>query len=320
MRNSYILLFLFISIKTSANIKNHSRRFHLGLTTASPSYQLSFTPEEVSTEQKVNFRPNILGLGGYRLTLFGFTLTYLEDAIRNEKDDIKFGKTSYEDIRLSTYWGNKEQWYINGYYTRYKGLYIDNSEEIDSNLSSIDPKIYNEDLEVFNAGGAILYTFKPSEYSLAAAYSQTSQQKKSGGSWLIRLSSDSTLIKDSTAIIPTQVRTLYGTDQNLIKTQFVSTTFQGGYGYTVVLSNFFLNLQGLYGVGIQNRKWTNEGEKNQSSNTNISKLSLWAALGYNGDDFFLTIKHLNDETKYETKSINIFSNLSWLQLDLGVRF
>ncbi|MCB0356327.1 MAG: DUF4421 family protein, partial [Bdellovibrionales bacterium] len=297
-----------------------SKRLHLGIISAAPSYQLSLTPEEESTQQKVNYKPNILALAGYRLTFLGLTVSYLQDVLRKPEDDEKFGKTSYEDIRLSTFLGKEDQWYINFYYTRYKGLYIDNSEEIDTALTDNDPKIYNEDLEIFNFGSAILYVFDANEYSVAAPYSQTAQQKDSGGSWLMRLSVDSSLIQDDSPIIPTQVRLLYGSDQNLVKARFISTILQGGYGYSLVWNNFYINLQGLVGVGVQNRDWTNENEAALSSLTNISKWSIWASVGYNSENFFVTLRQQNDETKYETKSINIFSNLSWWQIDLGVRF
>jgi hypothetical protein len=315
------LIFIFggFSLQSFAGVKDFSDDFAAAAVVQNHHYRLRFKPNVDTNNTLVQYRPNTKSLSGYQVSYWGLTVAYLRSNKLDDREKELKGKTSYEDLRAALFLGKKNQWTLFGYYNRFKGLYIDNSTEVDSSLSETDPKIQRRDISVFNTGASLMYIFKPDKFSAAAAFMQSAQQTSSGGSWLAMLSIDGTLFSGDQALIPTQVRSHFGSDANLIEGNFNTVSLAGGYGHSFVANNFFLTLTALVGYGIQYRSYKLEGQPSISGDSGTSKFSLGLSLGYNGKNFYAGASSIMDEVTYETESIEISNQLSSSRFFLGFR-
>ncbi len=315
-----LMFFLAVFQKANASSTDLSHSFGLGLIIASPNYGLGFKPSDETVDTELDYQANLKSLYGYQVSAFGFSLSYLTDQPTDTISEEAFGKTTYDEVRIGFYFGNRDQWYWNGYYTRYKGLYVENSVEVDNSLSSTDAKIQNPDIQVFTTGGGFLYIFDPVSYSAAAAFTQSAQQKTSGGSWLARFVGDHILVFDENKIIPEQVSSQYGVDKDLVEARFLSLSLQGGYGQTWVWNNFFFTAQLMFGPGAVVRSYKSADTETVHDQSSTSRLSFWVALGYNAEHFYLAYSSTQDSTSFRTASIRVSSTLMWSQVSVGFRF
>jgi len=318
-----ILICVFVLLPTHswAAVKDHSERFALAIISETPQYSLTIAPNQKNNNSdKVKYVPNVFATSGFQFTAFGFSVAYLQDVIPEEASEQRFGNTSYEDIRLGFFFGKNDKYQIYTYYNRFKGLYVENSNAVDGSIAEGDPRLQNADLSIFNSGVSFLWTLNPDQYSPSAAFSHSTQQTGSGGSWLVRTSIDSSLFSDEEEIIPSQVRSDYGDDQNVTEARFVSLGLQGGYGYAWVWNNFYLAAQALLGGGHQRVSYSTTDLGNQKLDRNLSKFSLGLSSGYNGEDFYATISLISDNTSYKTDSIKFTAEQSVARVTIGYRF
>ncbi|MCB0407839.1 MAG: DUF4421 family protein [Bdellovibrionales bacterium] len=316
------LIFLYIvliSPLSYGSIKDHSDQFAFGLVTETPGFKFSIQPYDESNKNHIDYRPNLLATLGFMVSAFGYSFSYLFQLDQTADEQAKKGKTSYDDIRLSKFFGSRKQWRVSTYYTRYSGFYIENSHYIDSTLGPSDPYIQRSDLKFLNGGLSLLHIFHPKEFSVAATTNFSDQQTESGGSWLLRLDFDYNSFRAASALVPVSVQSDFGADANISRGDFNTLSLLGGYGYSFVYNNFYLNPTVLIGKGIQQRKYTINGNE-ESSVHNSTKLNLSGALGYNGETFFTGFMVSFDQLSFSTGSIKIGSSQEVVRLTVGRRF
>ncbi len=299
-----------------ASVKTFDKHFSTALVQVDHRYKLSFTSDLEDIESGVDYRANTSSLSGVEVSYKLLTLAYLTSNGFSEENIHQKGKTSYEDLRGGLFLGKDYQWVLLGYYNRYKGMYIQNTPEIDP-LAALYLK--RSDIEAFNAGGALMYIFSPKSFSAAAAYVQTAQQTKSGGSLLGMLSFDANKFTGHTDLIPDSIESQFGPERDLRKGAFATVSLSLGYSYTFVWNNFFLNGTLLLGRGQQTKKYE-YGTTEVSDTGYANKFNLGYSVGYNGKNFYTGLSYVLNETEYSAGSIRVEPKLESSRYFIGFRF
>ena len=299
-----------------ASVKTFDKHFSVALVSVDHRYKLSLASDLEDINSGVDYRANTSSLSGVEVSYKLLTLAYLTSDGFSEENIAQKGETSYEDLRGGLFLGKDYQWVVLGYYNRYKGMYIENTEEIDP-LAALYLK--RSDIEAFNAGGALMYIFSPKKFSAAAAYVQTAQQTKSGGSWLGLISFDANKFTGRTDLIPDSIESNFGVERDLRKGEFATASLSVGYSYTFVLSNFFLNGTILFGRGQQTKKYE-YGATEISETGYANKFNMGYSAGYNGKSFYTGLSYVQNETRYTAGSVRIEPKLESSRIFLGFRF
>lgn len=307
------------SLAVQANVRDFGKKISIALVNETNSFTLGLTPTITGANTRVNYSPNTTSISGVEATAYGFTVAYKTASVMSPKDQVKRGSTSYEDIRGALSLGDKKQWTLVGYYNRYGGMYINNSDDLDPNFATTGIYIQRADFSIFNSGLAAMYVFSPEKFSLAAAVFQSAQQTASAGSFLAMVGWDGTLFSATDPIIPSQARAQFGKDALLTSGKFTTASAAIGYGYTLTARSFFLTLVALIGPGYQWRQYTVNGV-DESSTRNTAKTIYGGTLGYNGESFFAGVSLVNNSTNYHTDSVAFSVALSSGRVFLGMRF
>ena len=208
------------------------KKISTALVSVNHNYSLDIASRLENIDKRIQYAANTSSLSGIEVSFKGLTLAYLTTDGFSEEQIEKKGKTSYEDLRGGLFLGKEDQWVLLGYYNRYKGFYVDNTPEVDP-LAPL--YIQRKDIETFNAGGALMYIFEPKSFSAAAAYVQSAQQKKSGGSLLAMLSFDANHFSGEADFIPDSYQDNFGEQRDLTKGEVATASLSLGYSYTLVL-------------------------------------------------------------------------------------
>jgi len=302
-----------------AAVQDFGRNYSFALTTETDEFALNLSPSDHQSINSVQYRPNLLPLNGFQVSVGGLTLAYQTTVARNPENDRKKGVTSYEDIRGALALGDRSQWLLVGYYNRYGGLFIENSSLLDPSYVAGESYLQRSDISVFNSGLGALYVFSPERFSIAASVLQSAKQTESAGSFIALVGFDGTLFTAGAPLVPSIVRSDFGQDGNLSEGKFTTVSVSGGYGYTFTKYSFFFTLMGLVGPGYQWRQYKVSDEE-YSSTVNASKFTVGAALGYNGDSFFAGGSFVSNSTEYATKTVRIRTQLNSARFFVGLRF
>lgn len=322
MRSWVILLLVFPSSLhlASAEVRDVSRRVGIGLPLENHDYRVALRKQSGSSStEEIVYRPNTKGLSGVQLTIFRLTLVYLAPSKQSETEVNKKGTTSYEDYRGALSLGKDDQFMLLGYYNRYQGFYIENSENVDSSWRGEDPYLRKNDMQTLSAGASIVYILNPDDFSLAAPLFQSAIQKKSGGSILFRVGYDYSAIEGETSLIPEQKQPLYAEDAQLTYAAHTTLSFSLGYGYTLTWNGLYASAAVMFGGGPQWRRFIVDGVTTYET-SRAQKSALGFSVGYNVERFFLVATMLNDNTMYPAKTVEINTSLNSTRFVIGMRF
>ena len=151
--SSLLSLLLILPAPATASVKTFDKHFSVALVSVNHNYKLSLASDLENIDSGVDYRANTSSLSGVEVSYKLLTIAYLTSDGFTEEDISQKGETSYEDLRGGLFLGKDYQWVVLGYYNRYKGMYIENTEEIDP-LAALYLK--RSDIEAFNAGGAVI--------------------------------------------------------------------------------------------------------------------------------------------------------------------
>lgn len=320
MRSPILLLFLAVAIMLSDLAQAHqefSRSwFALKFYSETPGYDIQF--KSLETGKLTKFSPNLAQRWGLRLTIHDFiTLGYGFKIKQLDKELNEKGETKYEDWRFNFAFKN---FVLSAAYNQYDGVYVANTSEVDPSWTAGQPFLQNPNMKIISGSVNLTYIWSPEDFSLIAALDQVVRQTKSGGSLLLGLAASQTTFKDSSPIIPSVVRSQYGSDQNIEYGSFLALSAKFGYGYTWVWGKaWYASLAAQVGGGQQRRVYRDATQERSSWHV-ASKLDALLSLGYNGDVIFVGGMLSGDSTSYRTTSIEISSGLYAIQLFLGGRF
>ncbi|MBK9294789.1 MAG: DUF4421 family protein [Oligoflexia bacterium] len=280
-----------------------------------PTYK--FTIENTFNSTNVVWAPNIRALTGVDVSINGFISVGYGWANNDDPGSAqKKGVTEYTDYRV-TY---TPRWLrLEANYQRYKGFYLENTSQIATGYA---PGFHMLDANMVGGNISLNATIvsSPEKFSYTAAINQDARQESSGGSWLWGLNFSDTYFSSDSFLIPSQVRSQFGDDKNVISLHFNSLTLKGGYGYTIAWSKkVFTSL--LLNVGLGGTYRVIKDSIGQTySIGNAVKSDAVISFGFNGDDFLIAIIATGDMTAFTTNSLKIPAAIGDAKLAIGWHF
>ena len=318
MKIVFLISLILFSLNTYADIQDKSHLLNIAITIDAVEYDLKLKPFDKSSPEII-YKLNMTALIGVQASYEWLYLFYKSSLKARDSDIFNKGNTSYDDLRGTLFFGDKSQYSISGYYNRYKGLYIENTDKLNPGYVGGSPLDQHPNLRVTGYGINVTHIFKPEKFSLAATFAQSAIQKVSGGSWLGHASLDHIVFSDSQPIVPGYVASSFGSDANLTEAKFDSITIAGGYGHSWIYNKIYATLLGQIGLGREFGNFTNSSSKTKKEDAS-TKAILGFGLGYNTDEKFFGIKALMESTGYLTNSSQINASLISTQLFFGTRY
>ncbi len=266
-------------------------------------------PETIST-RKVTYKPNAptkfnIGLSYRTIGLsVGLTGSIPENLIQER------GSTEQTDYILRFLGENTFELF----YQRYKGLYIDNSEEVDPTYSGSANRIQRPDILSSKFGINYFHNFREKDFSLSLAFDQSGRPKSPGWSYFLFASAAHNDFKGESALIPSQVASDFG---DMAQVQAIdANTATGGMGIGGLTNWGGLYLSGFlsFGFGYQDQKViTTSNVAETISKTGYSG-SMRVGLGYNAGNHLFTAQILGDNVAAKIKD----GQLNAITLDTGI--
>lgn len=263
-----------------------------------PSLQLEVT-DKVGKGNSILFRPNVptnLVLGASydwmsaRVSLPG-TLS---------RDDVdRKGKTTSNDWQLRM---NFRQLSVDAFYQNYEGYYIENSAEFGS---LPDSYLQAPDLRNEYIGAGFVWNFNPDDFSMVASFDQSTQQIRSGWSWLGGASIHSNRFTSPVTLVPMTQALLYGDFTDVRSARLNSLMIGGGVGGAWVFrENWFLSGVMMAYLGVEKSRVEKVTGDSTDSHTPVKSL-VKVALGYNGPKYFSGFSIQSDTTNYTVEDVEM---------------
>ncbi len=230
----------------------------------------------------------------------------------------------YESSRRGD--SNKQEYIFSGsmhrlaydfYSQYYRGFYISSAL---TGLAGGQPARYAQlpDTQVHNAGINLYFVFHPLEYSMAAAFTFTEFQFKSGGSPIAHLYLNRLDMSPGVQFIP---GTAPGADvkPDIFAGTFWSAGAAAGYGYTYSYKRLFVTAQGIFGFGPQYQELNDKAGSYSRSNVQI-KINGALAVGITRRYDYMGVQAKVDSIYGEIQNGQLASSLVTTNVYYGQRF
>lgn len=282
------------------------------------SYKLAVTNDlEAFTVSAQNFNPELFPNTAttFKLSVnhkfLSFSLKHAPDFIPGNHDDKQKGRT--KNLGLSFGFVHPH-WFASISYSRHKGYYINNSDEISDAWQSGDPYLQLPDMRVNSFEGSMGYSFNE-HFSVRALTTQTERQIKSAGTFAPVFGYRLYFVNNLTEF----------SGQKTANVEFI---VGAGYQYTFVTKKQFYASLGLTpGFGYIFTKLTTRGQLGSpddiitDSTSPIMRVDGRCALGYSGDKLFagaLLDLRTSSYKQERTTVVNTDSHVFY-QIFVGIR-
>lgn len=266
--------------------------------------------EGQSLKKGFSLEPNTANSVGISLVHKWLGISVAVPLPRNADLGSKRGFTHALDLQA---YGFTRRFLINGYFQRYRGMYIRTTspDELPQNPSELFIK--RPDIRFLNIGVLARYVFNSSRLSQRAAYVGSEVQLRSAGSLVLVPSINWLTVDADSALVGNRFFKPGEEKDNLQNGRFLSVGLGTGYMFTLVFLKkcyFSMNLTG--GLAFQHQSINAEGSSSVldkiSSTWNVS-----TALGISGRRLFAGIMAFNNSYN------NRFQNLSYVNSTLEAR-
>ncbi len=254
------------------------------------------TIEDVNLGTELSYKPNTTLNLGIGVTVKSYTLN-LAYGFKFLNPDVGQGDTRYLDLQSHIY---TRALVIDFYGQFYKGLYLENTRELDPNYPEeyyLRPDIYEQILGITG-----YYLFNNQKYSFRAGMTQNEQQLKSAGSWMAGIETYYSFAVGDSALIPTFTGERFQSFTNAERMAVFKAGPSGGYAHTfVVAKKFFLMLSLTVNVGIGNYVvQTEDGTRKNTTSVDLNTFGRFA-LGYNNEKWYLGITTIDNSIGVSSK-------------------
>ncbi len=267
-----------------------------------------FTADDES--QSISFRPdngNKIGLyAGWRWIFLGWSFDLT-------KNDAK------KDINLSFYTSRLG---IDLFYRRRdKGFKISSIDGFNDNGVPIDN--YNNSLTGFSTkqkGFNIYYIFNHKRFSYPAAYSQTTNQRISAGSFILGISYNTQVFAFNHSKLDEKLQAAILPQLKFNEVQYKDYSINFGYSYNWVFAkNCLANISLTPGIGYKNSSLQLKSGKEFLSSINFDLLTR-AAVVYNNRRFYIGASFVSHTYSYRKSSLSVVNGFGTINIYAGFNF
>lgn len=275
---------------------------------------INFTPvEKNNSGHQVTLSPNSSAFCGFvlgykKITVFGDIAIPQTSKVNRQQTDVRAFS-----LFLSHF---KHQWGFTGFTSYNRGLLmaLENQPMMYGNRS---------DLRKFTAGVHIYRIMNASRYSFVAANSQQMLQRKSAGSFIIKLTPSYRLLQSPVSIIPVEKSKYHLTGEMTMsrQLQLLSLHLKPGYAHNFVMKNgaYFFAPSVFAGLGVDYHLLRQTNNHFSGFNTSLG-YRFKITTGINKEKYFATIEALTDHTTsylYRSIAKNTYRECT---LNIGWRF
>ena len=277
------MIIFFVSIVTFFNVYKSPieglKYYTLEISTPSIQYELKPEQDTLSSNNIINYKPNVHSFSGVS---FGTDYGALTLMVQNNDEDKKeFGATKVVDLQII---GNKKNFLWEAFYQNYQGLYITDSD-FSNDLPTADSWSYGVSIKQFFRKG----------FNLKKSFRNSTGVKESNWSWVRGLYFSKNKLFSSDGLIPAEFEVNFPqiTGLNGIETTNLGLDF--GIGGTYVYKGFFTTSMLTIGYQLQEQFYDGITDSKKTQTQNAT--SILFGFGY---DFTK-----NHSAGFETRSASI---------------
>ncbi len=274
---------------------------------------LNFTlRDQQRNSKRIQYGTNNSFTFGFGAYLFDLLIEATYAIPLSERSKEIYGESDARDLQVNMV---AKKFLADVYYQKYKGFYIDDkSIEIPSGT----PYPQRPDISTRNMGIGGVYVVNHRKFSLRSAFNYVDKQRHSNGSVLIGGSLNLLKVSADTAIVSTRQ------EEDPLSSGFVlisNTTlaFSGGYSYTFVYRDFFLNGTVASGPGSH---WIRHENPSATQYDNMFNLitQMRVGIGYNGERIFGGLGYSVQSRSFNFDDVRLTSTSSLFRVVIGYRF
>ncbi len=270
----------------------------------------------INAEKKysLNYYPNTWGSFGIGASYqwIDLSLGLFNYGIRNESE---YGKTSRLDLQSHFY---IKQYILDAFLQAYQSFYSNSIYVTNEN----QPVYLRPDITFFHLGTNILRIFKHDKFSIKAAFSPSTEQKKSIGTFVIGGKFNIFSVSSDSVLNSSMTNTIFPSDFQLLSFSSLLIGVQFGYMYNYRYKNWLFHFTFIAGLATQLQQKQISSTPNRyypHSTTGIignGRLSIM----YNKERFYLILSAIADNCQYPlNKSIRLEHNFGRADITFGYR-
>ncbi|MBX3102174.1 MAG: DUF4421 family protein [Bacteroidetes bacterium] len=265
----------------------------------------------------INYNVNLLSTFGGHVAYNGLGLGFylLPNEARNNPE--RYGYSRRLDLSLDFV---RHRWCGAFVFNRTSGFYLPNPGAFEVPVVDTLPPQLRPDMHAQMLAAEYMYVFNHRRYSLRAQLNQTNVQRKSAGSWLLKIQVGQSRVWADSSLIPPQVDSLFPSVSGFTQATFSNIHVSPGYAHTFVIARrFAISPFLLLGIGYQRQYLAGSGGE-------IRKGSLYLAteprltLNYSRPRWFAGFLVYARLSANIYEEMQLVANLSGAQLYVGYRF
>ncbi len=261
---------------------------------------------------RLTFSPNITNHAGLGFYVFEIGFQFIVAIPPSQKSIKEFGESNSLDLQANVIGNN---WEIDAFHENYKGYFV---EDTRNPIPGGVPKLQRRDIETINSGITGAYFFNKRRFSIRATYNFYERQKKSAGSpMLLANFTEFTLRSDSALYRSTQFNANDIGDFKDI--DYRTFSIAPGYGYNLVLRNFFVSASLSIGANFQFFNYRLGVDKDYSLAV-APYFNGRTTIGFNSDRFFTGITYAFQTLQINYSNADFINRTDTFRLIFGYRF
>jgi len=266
-----------------------------------------------SENPTMEFRPNHAASMGVGLYVFEVLLELSVNVPTDPVSRERYGNSNVRDLFGQVVGHN---WSLDFFSQRYDGFYTANLPRLSPTDNGI---LLRPDITLRSSGVNGLYIFNRDKFSIRSAYNFAERQFKSGGSWMLSGTVNSSSFASDTVILTSRLRNQLGINKTYGDLNYTTLSVAPGYTYNFIFKNWFLNFSLAIGPA---HHWVNYVDERNQLRYDIvinSFVDNRIALGYNSDRWFGGISFVNLARQVKFSSFQVTTNSTNFTMLVGYR-
>lgn len=263
--------------------------------------------------EAITFRPNhsvSMGLGLYVFDV-GVELSF--NVPMDERSSAQFGTSDVRDLSGLIVGNN---WGLDFFTQKYKGFYVAGLARIFPNDNGVAVR---SDISLRSTGVNGFYIFNKQKFSLRSAYNFAERQFRSGGSWALSGTLNTSSFESDTVVLTSRLRGQVGLEKTYGDLTFTTFSLAPGYTYNFIYKNWFLNFSLAIGPAHHWIYYVDEIGRPRYDIIINSFIDNRVALGYNSDRWFGGISFVNLVRQVKFSEFQVTTSATNTKLLIGYR-
>lgn len=274
----------------------------------------NFSVQRRNLDQRaLTFRPNHAVSMGVGLYVFDVGVELAFDVPIDEGTSATFGTSRVRDLSGLIVGNN---WGLDFFTQRYEGFYVTGLARIFPNDNGV---AIRSDIALRSTGVNGFYIFNKKKFSLRSAYNFAERQFKSGGSWALSGTLNTSTFTSDTVVLTSRLRRQVGVEKTYGDLSFTTFSIAPGYTYNFIYKNWFLNLSLAVGPAHHWIYYVDEANQPRYDIIINSFIDNRIAIGYNSDRWFGGISFVSLVRQVKFSEFQVTTNATNTKILIGYR-